>query len=155
MLDRDLAELYGVPTKVLKQAVKRNLKRFPKGFMFAMNKSAFKNWRSQNVTSNSADKMGLRHPPFCFTEQGTTMLACILNSERAVAVNLQIIRIFTRIKEMFLTHSEILGKLEQLEKRVAKNDLDIQTIFNTIKQMLNVSPKPRRRIGFRRKDETD
>jgi hypothetical protein len=100
MLDRDLAELYDVETKVLKQAVRRNLMRFPKDFMFEMTKKEFENWRSQVVTSNSGDNMGLRYSPYCFTEQGLTMLSCILNSKRAIAVNIQIIRTFHKMREM-------------------------------------------------------
>lgn len=155
MLDRDLAELYGIETKVLKQAVKRNLKRFPADFMFVMNAKEFKNWRSQFVTSNFGDKMGLRYKPFCFTEQGATMLACILNSQRAITVNIQIIRIFTRLKEMILSHKEILVKLEQLEKKVTANSTDIQTIFAVLKKLLTRPVREQRRIGFRRKDEND
>ncbi len=86
MLDRDLALLYGVGTKVLKQAVKRNIQRFPEDFMFEMTKEELENWRSQFVTSNS-ERMGLRYAPFCFTEQGVTMLSCVLNSKRAINVN--------------------------------------------------------------------
>ncbi len=155
MLDRDLAELYGIETKALKQAVKRNLKRFPSDFMFIMNNKEFQNWRSQFVTSNFGDKMGLRYKPFCFTEQGATMLACILNSPRAITVNIQIIRIFTRLKEMLLSNKEILVKLEQLEKKVTGHDSEIRTIFNALKQLLTQSVRQRRRIGFRRKDEQD
>jgi ORF6N domain len=92
MIDRDLAELYGVETKRLKEAVRRNITRFPPDFLFEMNKTEFEDWRSQNVTSKE-DKQGLRHAPFCFTEQGVTMLSCVLNSERAIAVNIQIIRV--------------------------------------------------------------
>ena len=90
MLDRDLAELYGVETKRLKETVKRNIERFPKDFMFQMNKKEFVNWRSQIVTSNQGDKMGLRYAPFCFTEQGVTMLSCILNSKTAIESNVLI-----------------------------------------------------------------
>src|SRR5882757_7328506 len=107
MVDRDLAELYGVETKRLKEAVRRNLNRFPEDFMFEMTKEEFENWRSQFVISN-LDKQGLRHAPFCFTEQGVTMLSCVLNSERAISVNIRIIRIFTRLREMLLTHKDIL-----------------------------------------------
>jgi len=93
MLDRDLAELYGVETRVLKQAVKRNMNRFPEDFMFEMTKEELQDWRSQFVTSNSTDAMGLRHIPFVFTEQGVAQLSSVLNSERAIAVNIQIIRV--------------------------------------------------------------
>jgi len=155
MLDRDLAELYGIETKVLKQAVKRNVKRFPVDFMIVMNNKEFENWRSQFVTSNFGDKMGLRYRPFCFTEQGATMLACILNSRRAITVNIQIIRIFTRLKEMILSHKELLAKLEKMEKKVTENSTDIQTIFAVLKKLLAQPVRQQRRIGFRRKDEND
>jgi phage regulator Rha-like protein len=98
MLDRDLAELYGVETKRLKEAVRRNIARFPEDFMFEMTNDEFLYWRSQFASSNS-EKMGLRYAPFCFTEQGVTMLSCVLNSTRAIQLNIQIVRIFTRIRE--------------------------------------------------------
>ena len=123
MLDRDLAELYGVETKVLKQAVRRNINRFPSDFMFEMTTEELEDWRSQFVTSKE-DRQGLRYAPFCFTEQGVTMLSCVLNSERAIAVNIQIMRIYTKIREMLLTHKDILLKLEQLEKKVTGHDED-------------------------------
>lgn len=97
MIDRDLAELFGVETKVLKQAVKRNISRFPEDFMFEMTDEEFQDWRSQFVTSKS-DIMGLRYPPFCFTEQGVTMLSCVLNSQRAIEANIRIIRVFTKMR---------------------------------------------------------
>jgi hypothetical protein len=93
VIDRDLSELYGVETKVLKQAVRRNINRFPSDFLFEMTSDELEDWRSQFVTSKE-DRLGLRHPPFCFTEQGVTMLSCVLNSERAIAVNIQVIRVF-------------------------------------------------------------
>src|ERR1700704_4479372 len=111
MIDRDLAELYGVETKRLKEAVRRNINRFPEDFMFEMNSEEFEIWRTQFASSKS-DMHGLRYAPFCFTEQGVTMLSCILNSERAIAVNIQIIRIFTRMKELLTTNKEILLQLE-------------------------------------------
>ena len=149
MIDRDLADLYNVETKVLKQAVRRNMDRFPRDFMFEMDKKEFENWRSQNVTSNGADKMGLRYAPFCFTEQGVTMLSCILNSTRAIQVNIQIIRIFTRLREIVLTNHDMFLKLEQLEKQVTKHDGDIQIIFGALKKLLNPPQQPRQRIGFK------
>ena len=99
MLDRDLAELYGIETKVLKQTVRRNTNRFPSDFMFEMSAEELHDWRSQFVTSKT-DKMGLRYPPFCFTEHGVLMLSSVLNSDRAIKVNIQIIRIFTKIREL-------------------------------------------------------
>lgn len=152
MIDRDLAELYGVETRALKQAVRRNIARFPEDFMFEMDKTELENWRSQNVTSKE-DRQGLRYAPFCFTEQGVTMLSCILNSERAIAVNIQIIRIFTRMREMLLTHKDILLKLEQLEKKVTGHDEDIRLIFQYLKELLSPPAQPRAKIGFRRNDE--
>jgi hypothetical protein len=152
MVDRDLAFLYGVATKVLKQAVKRNLDRFPEDFMFIMTGEELQHWRSQFVTSNS-DMMGLRHAPFCFTEQGVTMLSCVLNSKRAIETNIRIIRVFTKMREMLLTHKDILLKLEQFEKQVAKNSGEIQLIFETLKQLFNPPQEPRRQIGYRRKNE--
>ncbi|HEY4147512.1 MAG TPA: ORF6N domain-containing protein [Chitinophagaceae bacterium] len=152
MIDRDLAELYGVETKRLKEAVRRNSNRFPKDFMFEMNRKEFKDWRSQNASSKK-DTLGLRYAPFCFTEQGVTMLSCILNSQKAIAVNIRIIRIFTRLREMLLTHKDILLKLEHLEQQVLQNSGDIQMIFTALKKLLTQSPEPRPRIGFRRQNE--
>jgi phage regulator Rha-like protein len=154
MIDRDLAELYGVETKVLKQAVRRNMNRFPPDFLFEMNTKEFEDWRSQNVTSKE-DRQGLRYAPFCFTEQGVTMLSCVLSSERAIAVNIQVIRVFAKMREMLLTHKDILLKLEQIERKVFGHDEDIQLIFKYLKQLLNPPAEPRPRIGFRRADEKD
>ncbi len=152
MLDRDLADLYGVETKHLKQAVKRNFNRFPEDFMFEMNESEFRNWRSQFVTSNS-DRQGLRYAPYCFTEQGVTMLSCILNSERAITVNIRVIRIFTRMREMLLTNKDILLQLEKIEQKIGTHDSQIELIFNYLKKLLNPPQEPRERIGFRRRNE--
>lgn len=161
MLDRDLAELYGVETKRLKETVRRNISRFPSDFLFEMTQNELENWRTQFATSKE-DKQGLRYVPFCFTEQGVTMLSCVLNSEKAIAVNIQIIRVFTKMREMLLTHKDILVKLEQVEKTLLKQDVrmnkheeDIQMIFEALKELLNPPQKPRPRIGFRRKDELE
>ncbi len=147
MIDRDLAKLYGVETKRLKEAVKRNIARFPPDFMFEMSAEEFENWRSQIASSNS-EKMGLRYAPFCFTEQGVTMLSCILNSERAIAVNIRIVRLFTRLREMALTHKDILLKLEELERKTSQNGEDIQAIFAVLKELLTVPAEPRKMIGY-------
>jgi hypothetical protein len=118
MLDEDLAELYEVETKQLKRQVRRNIDRFPEeDFMFELTKDEFENLRSQNGTSSWG---GARYMPMAFTEQGVAMLSSVLNSERAIKVNIQIIRIFTRMREMLLTHKDILLKLEQLESKVKK-----------------------------------
>jgi hypothetical protein len=149
MIDRDLAELYNVETRTLKQAVRRNMERFPKDFMFEMTIEEMENWRSQIVISNFDHKMGLRHRPFCFTEQGVTMLSCILNSRHAIAVNIRVIRIFTRLREALLTNKDILLKLEQLEKQVVKNSEDVRKIFAVLRQLLEKPVPPRRRIGYK------
>jgi phage regulator Rha-like protein len=159
MIDRDLAELYGVETKRLKEAVRRNATRFPPDFLFEMDKKEFEDWRTQ-IASSKEDKKGLRYAPFCFTEQGVTMLSCVLNSERAIAVNIRIIRVFTKMREMLLSHKDILIKLEQIEKKLLQHDVgidkqgeDVQLIFQALKQLLNPPQEPRPRIGFRRKEE--
>lgn len=149
MLDRDLAELYGVETKVLKQAVKRNLMRFPYDFMFEMSKDELEIWRSQFVTSKS-DAKGLRYAPFCFTEQGVTMLSCILNSEKAILVNIQIIRAFTRIRETLLTHKDILLQLEKLENTSSKHSAEIKYIFDVLKKLIEKPKEERVMIGYKK-----
>jgi len=148
MIDRDLAQLFGLATKVLKQAVKRNINRFPTDFMFEMTEEEFQIWRSQFVTSKF-DIIGLRYTPFCFTEQGVTMLSCVLNSQRAIDTNIRIIRVFTKMREMILAHKDILLKLEHFEKQVVKNADDIQLIFETLKQLFTAPQEPRTRIGFK------
>jgi ORF6N domain-containing protein len=163
MIDRDLAELYGVETKRLKEAVRRNISRFPADFMFEMSKEEFENWRTHFASSNSDDRMGLRYAPFCFSEQGVTMLSCVLNTERAIAVNIRIIRVFTRMREMLSTHKDILVKIEQIEKELFKQGVrmdehegDIQAIFQVLKKLVEAPPEqPRPRVGFRRADEVD
>ena len=147
MLDRDLAELYGVETRALKQAVKRNINRFPIDFMFELTEEELKNWRSQFVTSKS-DRMGLRWRPFAFTEQGVAMLSSVLKSERAVQVNIVIMRAFVKIRQLFSSHEAILARLKELEQETGKNQADIQLIFETIRQMLTDEGKPKGRIGF-------
>lgn len=157
MLDRDLAHLYGIETKVLKQTVRRNIKRFPLDFMFEMSDEEFKEWRSHFVTSNT-DKMGLRYPPFCFTEHGVLMLSSVLNSEIAVNVNIQIIRIFSKMREMLLVHKEFLLQLEQMQYKLAKHDNNIMLIFKYIKQLEQkkqhkTDQQNRKRIGFKRQED--
>lgn len=162
MLDRDLAELYGVETRVLNQAVRRNGRRFPKDFMFQLTPKELQNWMSQIVISKS-EKMGLRKPPFAFTELGVSMLSSVLNSETAIDVNIQIIRIFHKMQELITTHKDILLKIKQMEKKLLKQDSrlsksedEIRSIFKVLKHLLTKPPEaPRPRIGFRRKDEQD
>ena len=150
MLDSDLAELYGVETKTFNQAVKRNASRFPEDFMFVLTEVEFKVLRSQIVTSSWG---GRRYAPRVFTEQGVTMLSCVLNSERAIEVNIKIMRIYTKLREMVLTNKDILLKLEQLENQVAKNSEEIQLIFSALRHLLEQPNPPRRQIGFKRDKE--
>jgi hypothetical protein len=146
LLDMDLANLYGVSTKALVQAVKRNAARFPNDFMFQLSKPELENWRSQFVTSNPGAKMGLRRPPFAFTEQGVAMLSSVLRSERAVTVNIEIMRAFVRLREMLAGHAELARKLDELEK---KYDSQFRVVFDAIRQLMAPSEvKPKRRIGF-------
>jgi phage regulator Rha-like protein len=152
MIDRDLSELYGIEAKRLKEAVRRNIERFPEDFMFELTFEEFQIWRTQFASSKS-DMMGLRYAPFCFTEQGVTMLSCILNSKKAIETNIRIIRVFTKMREMLLTHKDILLKLGQVEKQLGKNSEDIQLIFKALRQFLNPPQEPRRKIGYKRKSE--
>ena len=154
MLDRDLAELYQVETRALNQAIRRNTKRFPKDFMFQLTKKEFENWKSQIVISNS-EKMGLRKKPLAFTEQGVSMLSGILNSDTAIRVHIQIVRVFAKMRQMLLTHKDILLQLEKIEKKLTGHDEDIALVFQYLKQLLDPPQTPRRKIGFKRKDEDD
>lgn len=153
MLDRDLAELYGIETRVLKQSVKRNIERFPKDFMFEMTAKEIDGMVSQNVIPSKSYFGGAK--PFCFTEQGVTMLSCILNSNTAIEVNLRVVRVFVKMREYALTHKEILLQLAKLEKEVKGNSKDIENIFMVLKELLakeNKPPKPRNPIGFKQYD---
>ena len=141
MLDRDLAEMYGVETRRLNEQIKRNEKRFPYDFMFQLTEKELEDRMSQYATSNK-EKMGLRKLPNVFTEQGVAMMSSVLNSDTAIEVNIQIIRIFTRIREVLLTNKEVLLKMEQIEKKVLeqgqksnKHEEQIQLIFNALKQL--------------------
>jgi len=152
MLDKDLASLYGIETKRLKEQVRRNRNRFPADFMFELNKKEFENWRSQFATSNS-EIMGMRHAPFAFTEHGILMLSSVLNTDRAIKVNIRIMRIFIKMREMLHTHKALLEKLEQLEKKVTGHDDSIKLIFQSLRRFLQNQNPPRRRIGFRRESD--
>ena len=144
LLDRDLAVLYGVETKVLKQAVKRNIGRFPSDFMFVLTDQELSNWRSQFVTSNSV-RMGLRHAPMAFTEQGVAMLSSVLNSERAIRVNIEIIRTFVQLRHLLASHEGLEDKLNELEK---KYDEQFSIVFDAIRQIMTPPNPPKRKIGF-------
>ena len=150
MLDEDLAELYQVETKRLNEQVRRNNDRFPDDFMFKLTKKEFENLKSQIATSSWG---GLRKLPLAFTEQGVSMLSGVLNSETAIRVHIQIIRVFARMKELLFTHKDILLKLEKIEQKLTGHDDDIALIFQYLKQLLNPTQPPRNRVGFRRKGE--
>jgi|SRR3989304_2776138 len=144
MLDRDLAVLYDVETRTLNQAVRRNIKRFPEDFMFQLTKEEMNNWKSQIVISNK-DKMGIRKKPYAFTENGVAMLSSVLNSERAITVNIQIMRTFTKLRELLTTHKELKQKLNKMEK---KYDHQFKIVFDAIRQLIGPAPKSGKRIGF-------
>ncbi|RZB30346.1 MAG: hypothetical protein SRB1_02626 [Desulfobacteraceae bacterium Eth-SRB1] len=148
MLDRDLAELYAVETKVLKQAVKRNSDRFPADFMFELTMDEFKNLRSQIVTSSWG---GARYLPMVFTEQGVAMLSSVLKSERAIHVNIQIMRTFTKLREALLDNKDIRRELEGL-KQITEERFRI--VFETLDQILAVENKPKKKIGYIVKEKT-
>ena len=152
MLDRELAILYGVETRTLNQAVRRNINRFPEDFMFQLTKKEMENWKSQIVISNK-DKMGLRKRPYAFTENGVAMLSSVLSSKRAVEVNIRIMRTFTRLREMILTHKDLAHKLAQLERKIDKHDDEIKVIFNAIRQLMTPLETKKKKIGFRRDKE--
>ena len=144
MLDRDLAELYEVETKQLKRAVRRNIDRFPADFMFELTKAELENWRCQFGTSKG-EKKGLRYQPLAFTEQGVAMLSSILRSKRAIQVNIQIMRAFTQLRQMLLTHADLKKKIEAMEK---KYDQQFQIFFEAIKQLIAEDKKPKKKIGY-------
>jgi len=149
MLDRDLAKLYGVKTKRLNEQVHRNLSRFPEDFMFQLTKKEFENWKSQFATSNR-DKIGLRKKPYAFTEQGVAMLSSVLNSERAIQVNIAIMRTFVKLKQILSMNKELAHKLAELERKIEKHDVDIQAIFDAIRRLMAPPPiKPKPQIGFK------
>ena len=132
MLDKDLSELYCVETRTLKQQVKRNIERFPIDFMFQLTKDEYNNLRSQIVISSWG---GSRYMPLAFTEQGVAMLSSVLNSKQAILVNIQIIRVFTRIRELLATHKELLYKIEKLEQKDIEQEQKIVLIFKYIKKL--------------------
>ena len=150
MLDRDIAVLYGVETKVLKQSVRRNIERFPEDFMFELSDTEFRNWRSQFVTSNR-DKMGLRYNPMAFTEQGVAMLSSILRSKTAIQVNIQIMRAFTQLRHHLLDNAELRREIENLK---ADMDGKFRIVFETLDQLLSLDNEPKKKIGYIKEDLT-
>jgi hypothetical protein len=144
MLDRDLAALYGVETRVLNQAVKRNRERFPDDFMFTLSSTELAEWRSQFVISNS-DRMGLRYAPMAFTEQGVAMLSSVLRSPRAIQVNIAIMRAFARLRQILASHADLARKLDEMEK---KYDAQFKVVFDALRALMNPPAPPRKPIGF-------
>src|SRR3989338_2582382 len=160
MLDRDLAKLYGVQVKRLKEQVKRNIKRFPEDFMFQLSWKEVESLRSQIVTLNSRSQFAtlkqgqnIKYLPYAFTEQGVAMLSSVLNSERAIQVNILIMRAFVKLRQILLTHKELAAKIEALEKKYAEHDQTIKEIFEAIKQLLEPPPvKEKKILGFKAYD---
>jgi hypothetical protein len=153
LLDRDLAKLYGVETRVLVQAVKRNAERFPADFMFQMTKQEFENWRSQIVISDYNIKMNLHYHPYAFTEQGVAMLSSVLRSPQAVAVNIEIMRAFIRLRHMLASQAEIGRKLTELQSFMLKhanaNDREFRRVWQAIEKLAPPqNDKDQGKIGF-------
>ena len=149
MLDKDLAELYGVETRVLKQAVRRNLERFPKDFMFELTKQEHQSLRSHSVTIKRGEHS--KYLPFAFTEHGILMLSSVLNSKKAIQVNIQIMRIFMHIREMMLNNKDVLLEVEKLKQELATTKGDVRKIFEVLKQLIYKEETPKRQIGFKAK----
>ena len=142
MLDSDLATLYEVDTRVLVQAVKRNIGRFPEDFMFQFTKEELESWRSQIVMSNPQAKMGLRRRPYAFTEHGALMLSSVLRSEQAVEVSIAIVRAFVRLREILATHKDLARKVDEHDRQIAK-------LYNVVEQLLTPPPSPKKNpIGY-------
>jgi hypothetical protein len=157
MLDRDLAELYQVETRVLVQAVKRNANRFPADFMFQLSKEDLENWKSQIVISNSV-KMGLRKMPYAFTELGVSMLSSVLNSKKAIQVNIQIMRAFNYLKKRYLDDEGIRNEIESLDQKIdtlaQKQDQDVTFIFIELDRLDKIIETRiiKKQIGFKKED---
>jgi len=152
MLDSDLAELYGVETFNLNKAVKRNIDRFPEDFMFQLTKEEADSLRFQIGMSKTKGRGGRRYLPYAFTEQGVAMLSSVLNSERAVHVNIAIMRAFVKLREILSINKELAHKLAQLERKIEKHDEEIRLIFDAIRQLMTPPEPKRRRIGFLREE---
>ncbi|MDY6987747.1 MAG: ORF6N domain-containing protein [Thermodesulfobacteriota bacterium] len=152
ILDADLAELYGVETKILNKAVKRHLDRFPEDFMFQLTAEETENLRFQIGTSR-AGHGGRRYLPYAFTEQGVAMLSGLLNSPRAVKVNIAIMRAFVKLREVLSSHKKLEAKLAELERKIEDHDESIQAIFEAIRQLMAPPEKPKRKIGFEVKEK--
>ncbi|WP_035659342.1 ORF6N domain-containing protein [Flavobacterium seoulense] len=149
MLDRDLASLYGIETKVLNQAVKRNISRFPEDFMFQLTETEFQNLKSQIVTSSWG---GTRKLPSVFTEHGILMLSSVLNSEKAIQTNIQIMRIFAKVRQMLLDTTEIKLDIVQIQKKLENQGKNIELVFSYLDELTNKKEeqKPRTKIGYKK-----
>lgn len=145
MLDADLAALYGVPTKAVNRAVKRNPARFPEDFMFQLTAGEVKNLRLQTGASSWG---GRRYLPYAFTQEGIAMLSSVLRGERAIQVNIVIMRAFVRFRRMLATHKDLARKLKELERKYSGHDEQIQAIFEALQELIEPPARPRRRIGF-------
>jgi ORF6N domain len=148
MLDEDLADLYGVETKRLIQQVKRNLKRFLEDFMFQLTKLEGEALRSQFATSNEG-RGGRRYAPYVFTEQGVAMLSGVLRSDRAIAVNIEIMRVFVELRRVASSYAAIEKRLEEIERELGGHDEQLNQIFMTLRQLISPPDRPKRPIGFR------
>ena len=152
MLDIDLSELYQVSTGRLNEQVKRNVRRFPKDFMFRLTKEEWDSLRSQNAISKKG-RGGRRYAPLAFTEHGVLMLSSVLNSERAIQVNIQIMRVYSKLKGMIMDHKDLLLRLERVEAKANKHDEDFKIVFDHLKELLNPMTEPMRKIGFKHKKD--
>jgi hypothetical protein len=148
MLDSDLAGLYGVETRVLNQAINRNIDRFPSDFMFQLSDREWANLKSQFVISSWG---GRRTLPFVFTEHGVLMLSSVLNSKQAIQVNIQVMRIFTRIRQMFMDNTELRLEIEKIKNKLDNQDKNMEVVFRYLDELLEKKedPKPRKRIGYK------
>ena len=149
MLDADLAELYQVPTRSLNQAVRRNLDRFPPDFMFRLTKQEAAFLRSQFVILEKGRGRYSKYAPFAFTEHGVAMLSSVLNSQRAVQMNILIIRAFVKLREMLASHKDLARKIEDLERQQKEYGQQLATVYSIIKRLIEVSAKPKNPIGFK------
>ncbi len=148
MLDYDLAKLYEVETRIINRNVKRHIERFPEDFMFQLTDSEYETLRSQ-IGISKEGKGGRRYNPYVFTEQGIAMLSSVLNSKRAIQVNIQIMRIFVKLKQVALTHQELSRRLDEVEAKYDEHDEQIQLVFQAIKQLIEAPEKPQKQIGFK------
>ncbi|MBC6108807.1 ORF6N domain-containing protein [Pedobacter sp. CCM 8938] len=151
MLDSDLAELYGVETRILNQAIKRNIERFPEDFMFQLSKEEWNSLISQIVTSKKG-RGGIRKLPFAFTEHGVLMLSSVLNSQQAIQVNIQIVKIFTRLRQWLTENGELKYEIEDIKRKLNNQDKNIELVFSYLDQLMEKKIEPRKQIGYKPDD---